>query len=111
MRSTRASVRSPLAMVSSMCLMGDFISAATGFGLGGSSLGDAPLRPTARAKSSTSKKITTTLPVSLFPNSSKPSITVRISYGNSTADEFVNIYGHILEDRFHELSTGSLEVE
>jgi hydrophobic/amphiphilic exporter-1 (mainly G- bacteria), HAE1 family len=51
------------------------------------------------------------LPISLFPNSSKPSIAVGISYGNSTADEFVNTYGHHIEDRFRELSTGHLEVE
>ncbi len=51
------------------------------------------------------------LPISLFPNSSKPTIYVRVSYGNSTADEFLNTYGHVLEDRFRDLSSSHLEVE
>jgi len=51
------------------------------------------------------------LPISLFPNSSKPAVIVRVPYGNSTADEFLNTYGHVLEDRFHDLSSNHLEVE
>ena len=51
------------------------------------------------------------LPISLFPNSSKPTIAVHVPYGSSTTDEFLNTYGHVLEDRFHELSSGHLEVE
>jgi HAE1 family hydrophobic/amphiphilic exporter-1 len=51
------------------------------------------------------------LPISLFPNSSRPTVSVRINYGNSTPEEFLNTYGRHLEDRFHDLSTGNLELE
>jgi HAE1 family hydrophobic/amphiphilic exporter-1 len=51
------------------------------------------------------------LPISLFPNSSKPKIHVGISYGSSTAEEFLNTYGRHLEDRFKEITAGSVEVE
>lgn len=51
------------------------------------------------------------LPVSLFPNSSKPQIASRISYGNSTADEFLHSYGNSLESQLRAISIDQLEVE
>ena len=38
------------------------------------------------------------LPISLFPNSSKPTIWVSLHYGSGTADEFLNAYGKTLEN-------------
>ena len=38
------------------------------------------------------------LPVSLFPNSSKPRVHVSISYGSSTASEFLDVYGRNLRE-------------
>ena len=51
------------------------------------------------------------LPVSLFPNSSKPRIAVEMSYGDSTADEFLNTFGTQLEGQLRAISTDVLEVE
>lgn len=51
------------------------------------------------------------LPVSLFPNSSKPVVGMFISYGGSTADEFLNAYGSKLESQLREISTDEVEVE
>ncbi|HUP58593.1 MAG TPA: efflux RND transporter permease subunit [Bdellovibrionota bacterium] len=53
----------------------------------------------------------TGLPVSLFPNSSKPQITVSFSYGFSTADEFLNEYGRGIEETLRAISTDGVEVE
>lgn len=39
------------------------------------------------------------LPVSLFPNSTKPVVWVEVSYGFMTSDEFLNTYGYTLEER------------
>jgi multidrug efflux pump subunit AcrB len=38
-----------------------------------------------------------TLPVSLFPNSSKPTISANVDYGDLTADEFYKSYGRQAE--------------
>ncbi len=51
------------------------------------------------------------LPISLFPNSSKPVIWVKVPYGNSTPEEFLNSYGRYLEDQFHSIQTDELQVE
>jgi multidrug efflux pump subunit AcrB len=45
------------------------------------------------------------LPISLFPNSTKPRVRVRLEYRSITADEFLNTYGRQLEDRLHAVST------
>jgi hydrophobic/amphiphilic exporter-1 (mainly G- bacteria), HAE1 family len=51
------------------------------------------------------------LPVSLFPNSSKPSIYINIPYGGSTPEEFLNIHGKTLEGQLREIKTDNVEVE
>ena len=33
------------------------------------------------------------LPVSLFPNSSKPTVSVGLNYGSATAEEFLSSHG------------------
>ncbi|MBI3293223.1 MAG: efflux RND transporter permease subunit, partial [Deltaproteobacteria bacterium] len=52
-----------------------------------------------------------TLPVSLFPNSSKPEVYVPMSYGGSTAEEFLHTYGADLEQQLKSLSGDNIEVE
>ena len=52
-----------------------------------------------------------TLPVSLFPNSSKPIISVRISYGSMTTEEFLNSYGKALEEQLRIVTAEQSEVE
>jgi HAE1 family hydrophobic/amphiphilic exporter-1 len=51
------------------------------------------------------------LPVSLFPNSSKPVVSVSVSYGNSTADEFLRTYGSGLEAQLRAINTSEVQVE
>ena len=51
------------------------------------------------------------LPVSLFPNSTKPQVSIRISYGSSTAEEFLNTYGRSFERQLHGISDGHLEID
>lgn len=51
------------------------------------------------------------LPISLFPNSTKPSITVNIGYGSLTADEFLQTYGKYLESQLRAISTKTVKVE
>lgn len=51
------------------------------------------------------------LPISLFPNSSKPTIFVSIGYGSSNAEEFVNTYGRSFESRLRNIKTDSVETE
>ncbi len=51
------------------------------------------------------------LPVSLFPNSSKPMVWVSISYGNMTAEEFLNNYGKGLEQQLRNMNAPHAEVE
>ncbi|MEQ1877126.1 MAG: efflux RND transporter permease subunit, partial [Bdellovibrionia bacterium] len=51
------------------------------------------------------------LPVSLFPNSSRPKIGVSVNYGFMTADEFLNTYGNTLEERLKAVTVGRYRVE
>lgn len=51
------------------------------------------------------------LPISLFPNSSKPVIGVSLSYGNSTAEEFLRLYGNTLESQLHGIATDKVQVD
>jgi HAE1 family hydrophobic/amphiphilic exporter-1 len=51
------------------------------------------------------------LPVSLFPNSSKPRVHVSISYGSETAAEFLDLYGRQLEGVLAGVTSGNVEVE
>ena len=47
----------------------------------------------------------TNLPVSLFPNSSKPVISVYIPYGSNTASEFLTSHGTYIEGKLQLIST------
>lgn len=51
------------------------------------------------------------LPVSLFPNSSKPEIVVHIPYSNQTAEEFANVFGKRLEEQLRSISDPQAEIE
>ena len=51
------------------------------------------------------------LPVSLFPNTSKPKVGVSVSYGGSTADDFYATFGRSLEDQLRAAGTEALEIE
>lgn len=51
------------------------------------------------------------LPVSLYPSASKPNIQVSLSYGGSTATEFLNTYGARLESRLHSLKEVGLAID
>ncbi len=51
------------------------------------------------------------LPVSLFPNSSKPVVMVRIPLGDMTAKDFLNSYGTNLESSLSAINTQNVEVE
>ncbi len=51
------------------------------------------------------------LPVSLFPNSSKPVVGVEIPYGGGTADEFLNQNGRDIEEQLRSIATKGVEVE
>ena len=51
------------------------------------------------------------LPVSLFPNSSKPNIGVSLNYGGSTVEEFYQSYGWQLEEQFRNISANGVQVE
>lgn len=51
------------------------------------------------------------LPISLFPDSSKPVIRVNFQYGGLTADEFMRNYGRSFEERLKAASFGSHETE
>jgi hydrophobic/amphiphilic exporter-1 (mainly G- bacteria), HAE1 family len=42
------------------------------------------------------------LPVSLFPNSSKPTVAVNLSYGNLTSDEFLIAHGKKIESNLRQ---------
>ncbi|MCX6116566.1 MAG: efflux RND transporter permease subunit [Proteobacteria bacterium] len=46
----------------------------------------------------------TKLPISLFPNSTKPVVQIWMNYGDSTAEEFIQLYGHDLESQVKTLS-------
>src|SRR5262245_5735743 len=51
------------------------------------------------------------LPISLFPNSSKPVVEVNIPYGSYAAEEFLNTFGKNLEHLLRNISTEKVEVE
>src|SRR4051812_39492529 len=53
----------------------------------------------------------TQLPVSLFPNSAKPTISVYIPYGSNTPTEFMTAHGNYIEGKLQLISTESVEVE
>lgn len=51
------------------------------------------------------------MPVSLFPNSSKPVVVVGVPYDNYTRDGFLNTYGKTMESHFKRLQSSICEVE
>lgn len=51
------------------------------------------------------------LPISLFPNSSKPVVFVRIPLGDSTAKDFLNSYGVNMESALAAINTEKVKVE
>lgn len=51
------------------------------------------------------------LPISLFPNSSKPRINIWLSYGSLTPAEFLNSYGLDLEEQLRTLDVNGVAVE
>ena len=51
------------------------------------------------------------LPISLFPNSSKPVVYVRIPLGDATAKDFLNSYGASLESSLAAINTEKVKVE
>ncbi len=51
------------------------------------------------------------LPISLFPNSSKPSIVVNLGYGQMSANEFLNTYGRNLESSLQAVADKDATVE
>ncbi len=51
------------------------------------------------------------LPVSLFPNSTKPVVWVSLKYGGVSAKEFLDTYGKTLESNLRSISTDSVQVE
>ncbi len=53
----------------------------------------------------------TQLPISLFPNTSKPTLWVSIPYGSATPEEFLNTYGKYLEPQLRSISTESGDVD
>jgi hydrophobic/amphiphilic exporter-1 (mainly G- bacteria), HAE1 family len=51
------------------------------------------------------------LPISLFPNSSKPNVQVEVSYGNLSPEEFLRAHGGDLESQLRAIQTDRMEVE
>jgi HAE1 family hydrophobic/amphiphilic exporter-1 len=51
------------------------------------------------------------LPISLFPNSSKPIVMAYIPYGDMTAKDFLDSYGRSLESSLGSLATETVSVE
>lgn len=51
------------------------------------------------------------LPISLFPNSSKPIVLVGLPYGNLTPTEFMHQHGNHLESQLRGISSDAAEVE
>ncbi len=51
------------------------------------------------------------LPISLFPNSSKPSVTVGLTYAGMTANEFAQNYGQKFEYNLEQMTFGNYRVE
>ncbi|MCO4794178.1 MAG: efflux RND transporter permease subunit [Bacteriovoracaceae bacterium] len=50
------------------------------------------------------------LPISLYPNSNKPTIWSSVSYGSMNAEEFVHNYGSKIENSLKAIQTDDLEV-
>lgn len=53
----------------------------------------------------------TQLPISLYPNSTKPTIRVSIPFGSLTTQEFLEKYGKKVESELRTIDTDNLEVE
>src|SRR4051794_11528958 len=53
----------------------------------------------------------TQLPVSLFPNSSKPTISVNMGYGDMSPQEFLNTYGKRFEGELQGISIDGTQVD
>src|SRR4051812_15004273 len=51
------------------------------------------------------------LPVSLFPNSSKPRVVVHFGFGSGTSEEFLNSWGRNIEEALRSVSADGVEVE
>ncbi|MGZ3723029.1 MAG: efflux RND transporter permease subunit [Bdellovibrionales bacterium] len=51
------------------------------------------------------------LPVSLFPNSSKPTVSVQMGYGDMSAQEFLNTYGRDFEGSLQGIDVAGTEVD
>ena len=51
------------------------------------------------------------LPVSLFPNSSKPHVQVELAYGGIGVEDFRNSYGNTIESQIRKISDPHLKVE
>jgi len=51
------------------------------------------------------------LPISLFPNSTKPKVTITVAYGSQTAEEFLNTFGRGLESQLRSITTPDAKVE
>jgi HAE1 family hydrophobic/amphiphilic exporter-1 len=51
------------------------------------------------------------LPISMFPNSSKPMVGIEIPLASLTPDEFAKVYGSLIEARLHSLSDKETKVE
>lgn len=51
------------------------------------------------------------LPVSLFPNSSKPRVGISIGYGSGTAESFLSSYGRQLEGELKAIDAGDIQVD
>jgi len=51
------------------------------------------------------------LPISLYPNSNRPSINASVSYGSMNAEEFLETFGKRIENRLNSLTEGSIGME
>ncbi|MBI4405186.1 MAG: efflux RND transporter permease subunit [Deltaproteobacteria bacterium] len=51
------------------------------------------------------------LPISLYPNSSKPTVWAGMSYGSQTAEEFLNTHGSKLERQLRGITAENVDVE
>jgi hydrophobic/amphiphilic exporter-1 (mainly G- bacteria), HAE1 family len=51
------------------------------------------------------------LPISLFPNSTKPVVYVWANYGDLTADEFAQVYGYDLESKLQAIHTDFVQAD
>lgn len=51
------------------------------------------------------------LPVSLFPNSSKPSVGIEMPFGDMSAYEFLNTYGRRFEGELQSISVDGIDVD